>query len=78
MSPTTHRGKKSAGTEKGPYVTYNLAVFGVALALKGAGIMMAAQADVYGRLEHGYAVSNGGVKIHYASFGPSSQRPSSS
>jgi pimeloyl-ACP methyl ester carboxylesterase len=31
---------------------------------------MAAQADVYDRVEHGYANSDGGVKIHYASLGP--------
>jgi pimeloyl-ACP methyl ester carboxylesterase len=34
-----------------------------------AGIAMAAQTDLYDRVEHGYAVSEGGVKIHYASLG---------
>jgi epoxide hydrolase 4 len=48
-----------------------MALCGVALALEGADISMAAQqADVYGRVEHGYATSEGGVKIHYASLGP--------
>src|SRR5262245_50354110 len=28
------------------------------------------QGDIYDRLTHGYAVSEGGVKIHYASLGP--------
>jgi pimeloyl-ACP methyl ester carboxylesterase len=31
---------------------------------------MTAQADVFDRVTHGYAVSEGGVKIHYASLGP--------
>ena len=33
---------------------------------------MAAQTDIYDNVEHGYAVSEGGVKIHYASLGPPS------
>src|SRR5262245_13768647 len=47
-----------------------IAMVGVALALMGAGISMAAQADLYDRVQHGYANSEGGVKIHYASLGP--------
>ena len=35
-----------------------------------AATLMTAQADVYDRVTHGYAVSEGGVKIHYASLGP--------
>jgi alpha-beta hydrolase superfamily lysophospholipase len=37
------------------------------------GITMAAQTqtDIYDRVTNGYAVSEGGVKIHYASLGPS-------
>ena len=31
---------------------------------------LSAQTDVYDRVTHGYAVSEGGVKIHYASLGP--------
>ena len=31
---------------------------------------MAAQTDIYDNVEHGYAVSEGGVKIHHASLGP--------
>jgi hypothetical protein len=31
---------------------------------------MTAQDDIYDRVTNGYAVSEGGVKIHYASLGP--------
>jgi pimeloyl-ACP methyl ester carboxylesterase len=34
-----------------------------------AGTVQARQADVFDRVTHGYAVSEGGVKIHYASLG---------
>jgi pimeloyl-ACP methyl ester carboxylesterase len=34
-----------------------------------AAVPAAAQPDVFGRVKHGYAVSDGGVKIHYASLG---------
>jgi len=44
----------------------------LACALGAAGIAMAAQTDIYDRVEHGYAVSEGGVKIHYASLGKKS------
>jgi pimeloyl-ACP methyl ester carboxylesterase len=50
--------------------TATIVALGLALALEGADISMAAQTDVYGRVEHGYANSEGGVKIHYASLGP--------
>ena len=33
---------------------------------------MAAQTDIYDSVEHGYAVSEGGVKIHYVRIGPPS------
>ncbi len=42
-------------------------VFTVLLAMAATGL--AAQADVFDRVTHGYAVSEGGVKIHYASLG---------
>src|SRR4030095_3068966 len=35
-----------------------------------AATLMTAQADIYDRVTHGNAVSEGGVKIHYASLGP--------
>ena len=35
-----------------------------------AATFAAAQTDVFDRVTHGYAVSEGGVKIHYASLGP--------
>ncbi len=35
-----------------------------------AATSMTAQDDIYDRVTHGYAVSEGGVKIHYASLGP--------
>ncbi len=41
----------------------------LASAFGGTGIA-AAQTDIYDRVTHGYAVSDGGVKIHYASLGP--------
>ena len=34
-----------------------------------AATLMTAQADIYDRVTHGYAESEGGVKIHYASLG---------
>ena len=37
-----------------------------------AATLMTAQADLYDRVTHGYAVSEGGVKIHYASLGKNS------
>ena len=37
--------------------------------LIGAVSTAGAQADVFDRVKHGYAVSDGGVKIHYASLG---------
>jgi pimeloyl-ACP methyl ester carboxylesterase len=44
-----------------------IAVFLVSLIVAGAA--QARQADVFDRVTHGYAVSEGGVKIHYASLG---------
>jgi pimeloyl-ACP methyl ester carboxylesterase len=43
----------------------------VVLGLALGSITMAAQTDIYDRVTHGYAVSEGGVKIHYASLGSS-------
>src|SRR5262245_13372366 len=43
---------------------------GLVLACLLGGITMTAQTDIYDRVTHGYAVSEGGVKIHYASLGP--------
>src|SRR5512145_1368307 len=40
------------------------------LACAFGGLTMSAQTDVYDGVTHGYAVSEGGVKIHYASLGP--------
>jgi pimeloyl-ACP methyl ester carboxylesterase len=37
--------------------------------LFGSGTITAGQADIYDKVTHGYAVSEGGVKIHYASLG---------
>jgi pimeloyl-ACP methyl ester carboxylesterase len=39
------------------------------LALAAAGAAGAADTDLYDRVEHGYAQSEGGVKIHYATLG---------
>ena len=41
----------------------------IALSIAVAGDAYARQADVFDRVTHGYAVSEGGVKIHYASLG---------
>jgi pimeloyl-ACP methyl ester carboxylesterase len=46
-----------------------VALFIVVLGVGRMGIALAGQADLYDRVEHGYAVSEGGVKIHYASLG---------
>ena len=43
--------------------------FALACALGCAGTCTAGQADLYDRVKQGYAVSDGGVKIHYASLG---------
>jgi pimeloyl-ACP methyl ester carboxylesterase len=45
----------------------------IALAYAFGGNSMTAQTDIYDRVTHGYAESEGGVKIHYASLGP--QKP---
>ena len=42
----------------------------LAFALCAPGTTMNAQTDVFDRVSHGYAMSDGGVKIHYASLGP--------
>lgn len=39
------------------------------LVLGLSGLAQARQADVFDRVTHGYAVSEGGVRIHYASLG---------
>jgi epoxide hydrolase 4 len=45
------------------------AAFGIALAAGSAVSVMGEGADVFDRVQHGYAVSDGGVRIHYASLG---------
>src|SRR6185503_1017785 len=51
--------------KKGLFVTSLILVFTI-----GAATLAMAQTDIYDRVTHGYAVSEGGVKIHYASLGP--------
>jgi pimeloyl-ACP methyl ester carboxylesterase len=46
-----------------------VATSGLALSAALAGVVFAAQSDVFDRVTHGHAVSEGGVKIHYASMG---------
>ncbi len=46
-----------------------IASSGLALSSALAGNVLASQGDVFDRVTHGYAVSEGGVKIHYASLG---------
>ena len=46
-----------------------LAAFALVFGLGSLGATVAGQADVYDRVKHGYAVSEGGVKIHYATLG---------
>ena len=46
-----------------------VAVFGLALSTAVAGGSSASQGDVFDRVTHGTATSEGGVKIHYASLG---------
>lgn len=41
----------------------------LAISLLSAPSLLAQQPDVFDRVEHGYAVSQGGVKIHYATLG---------
>ena len=43
--------------------------FALAFAAGSPGTSSAGQADLYDRVKHGYAVSQGGVKIHYATLG---------
>src|SRR5947208_14340575 len=43
--------------------------FAIVFGLGSVGSAMAGQADIYDRVKHGSAVSDGGVKIHYASLG---------
>jgi len=45
------------------------ALSGLILTLTPPAAVQAQQADVFDRVTHGYAVSEGGVKIHYASLG---------
>ena len=45
------------------------ALSGLVLVLLLPARAQARQADVFDRVTHGYAVSEGGVKIHYASLG---------
>jgi pimeloyl-ACP methyl ester carboxylesterase len=42
---------------------------GLILSFALGGSVLASQGDVFDRVTHGYAVSEGGVKIHYASLG---------
>jgi epoxide hydrolase 4 len=49
--------------------TMMVAPFVLVVALGWFGTAIAGQADLYDRVKHGYAVSEGGVKIHYASLG---------
>ena len=46
-----------------------LASFCTVLAIVASTTTMSAQADVFDRVTHGHATSEGGVKIHYASLG---------
>ena len=46
-----------------------VASFAIALFIAFAGSAFAEQGDVFDKVTHGYAVSEGGVKIHYASLG---------
>ena len=48
-----------------------VAAFALSTAV-AAGGSSASQSDVFDRVTHGTAVSEGGVKIHYASLGPTS------
>jgi pimeloyl-ACP methyl ester carboxylesterase len=48
----------------------SFAVCSALVFILAAAALAAAQADVYDRVIHAYAVSEGGVKIHYASLGP--------
>ena len=46
-----------------------IASFALACLFAVAGNVRASQSDIFDRVTHGYAVSEGGVKIHYASLG---------
>jgi hypothetical protein len=46
-----------------------VAASGLALSTAVLASGFAGQGDVFDRVTHGYAVSDGGVKIHYASLG---------
>ncbi|HTV02991.1 MAG TPA: alpha/beta hydrolase [Luteitalea sp.] len=50
-------------------MTRRVASLMLALALLSASSLLAQTPDVFDRVEHGYAVSEGGVKIHYATLG---------
>ncbi len=50
-------------------MTTPVASLALALAVLCAPGLFAQQPDVFDRVEHGYAVSEGGVKIHYATLG---------
>lgn len=50
-------------------LTSPLAAFLVLLSLVFGAALSAQQTDVFDRVTHGYAVSDGGVKIHYATIG---------
>ena len=51
------------------WTTTAISTLGLLGVLSTATVSMAAQTDVYDRVKDGYAVSEGGVKIHYASLG---------
>ena len=46
-----------------------IAASGLVLSSAPAGRVLASQEDIFDRVTHGHAVSEGGVKIHYASLG---------
>jgi pimeloyl-ACP methyl ester carboxylesterase len=46
-----------------------IAAFASLLLVWCSGTVVARQSDIFDKVTHGYAVSNGGVKIHYASLG---------
>ena len=50
-------------------MTTRMASLALALLLLSASTLLAQPRDVFERVEHGYAVSDGGVKIHYATLG---------
>ena len=50
-------------------MTRLVAACAVALLVGGTRTAMAQQKDIYDRVTHGYATSEGGVKIHYATLG---------